>query len=184
MTDSPSTLIIRRYREPRTRWLPCHQKRAGLGVWAAVKSWQARNAMKRWKRTLPFDPELLIEFSGAVAGLIRAWSPVLPPGTVITAPPQGASVGQPYAAEALGRAVAEALGLPYVEVLARTDCKRHHGPHASLRQAQFVCTLHDPAPPLVVIVDDLCTSGRTMRNAIEAIQYAGVAAFGFCYSGC
>ena len=117
MTDSPSTSIIRRYREPRTRWLPCHQKRAGLGVWAAVKSWQARNAIKRWKRTLPFDPELLSEFSGAVAGLIRAWSPVLPPGTVITAPPQGASVGQPYAAEALVRAVAEVLGLPYVELL-------------------------------------------------------------------
>ena len=184
MSDSPSTPVIRRYREPRTRWLPCHQKRAGLGVWAAVKSWQARNAMKRWKRTHPFDPALLSEFSGAVAGLIRAWSIVLPPGSVVTVPPQGASVGQPYAAEALGQAVADALGLPFTSMLVRSEPKRWHGPHASLRQAPYVATLPDSAPPLVVIVDDLCTSGRTMRNSIEAIQRAGVAAFGFCYSGC
>jgi adenine/guanine phosphoribosyltransferase-like PRPP-binding protein len=37
---------------------------------------------------------------------------------------------------------------------------------------------------MVVIVDDLVTSGRTMRLSIEAIRAAGTAAFGFGFSGC
>ena len=80
--------------------------------------------------------------------------------------------------------MASALGLPFVEVLTRTEPKRWHGPHHSLRQAPFVCAPQDPAPPMILVVDDLCTSGRTMRNSIEAIRQAGVAAFGFGYSGC
>jgi adenine/guanine phosphoribosyltransferase-like PRPP-binding protein len=37
---------------------------------------------------------------------------------------------------------------------------------------------------MVLIIDDLVTSGRTMRLSVNAIQAAGVAAFGFAYSGC
>ena len=86
---------------------------------------------------------------------------------------------------ALGQRVAEALGLPFSgEVLTRTEPKLWHGPHASLRQTPYVCALPDPAPPMVLVVDDLCTSGRTMRYSIEAIRAAGAAAFGFAYSGC
>jgi adenine/guanine phosphoribosyltransferase-like PRPP-binding protein len=44
--------------------------------------------------------------------------------------------------------------------------------------------MSDPTPTLVLIVDDLCTSGRTMRHSIEAIRKAGAAAFGFAFSGC
>jgi predicted amidophosphoribosyltransferase len=32
---------------------------------------------------------------------------------------------------------------------------------------------------MVVIVDDLVTTGATMRRSLEAIRAAGVAAFGF-----
>ena len=86
---------------------------------------------------------------------------------------------------ALGQRVAEALGLPFSgEVLTRTEPKRWHGPHSSLRQAPYVAALPDPAPLMVLIVDDLCTSGRTMRHSIEAVRTAGAAAFGFAYSGC
>jgi hypothetical protein len=185
MTIEPSPNTgARRYREPRTRLLPSHQKRAGLGVWAANRSWQARTAVKRWKCTHPLDPDALAEFAGAVVGLIRAWSSVLPSGTVITTPPQGASAPGPYAANALGQAVAGALGRPFVAILERTELKRWHGPQQSLRQAPFACTLPAPAPMLVLVVDDLITSGRTMRLSIEAIQAAGVAAFGFGFSGC
>jgi predicted amidophosphoribosyltransferase len=80
--------------------------------------------------------------------------------------------------------LAAILGLPFAEVLARTEPKRWHGPHASLRQAPYACALPDPAPPMILVVDDLCTSGRTMRNCIEAIRQAGAPAFGFAYSGC
>ncbi len=182
MNTAPSP--ARRWREPRTRWLPSHQKRAGLGVWAANRSFTARARIRTWKGSAPFDPAMLAEFSAAVADLVRQWSPVLPPGTVVTVPPQGASAPGPYAAEALGSAVAEALGLQFRLLLARTEPKRWHGPHHALRQAPFFCTLPLPAPTMVVIVDDLVTSGRTMRLSIEAIRSAGVAAFGFAFSGC
>jgi predicted amidophosphoribosyltransferase len=36
---------------------------------------------------------------------------------------------------------------------------------------------------MVVIVDDLVTTGATMRRSLAAIRAAGVAAFGFGYSG-
>jgi orotate phosphoribosyltransferase len=36
---------------------------------------------------------------------------------------------------------------------------------------------------MVLVVDDLITTGRTMRLSIEAIRAAGVAAFGFEFSG-
>jgi hypothetical protein len=175
MSDSLSSPMIRRYREPRTRWLPAHQKRAGLGVWAAVKSWQARNAVKRWKRSQPLDPAPLAEFATAVSALVRAWSPILPPGTLLTVPPQGASAPGPYAALAFGYRVAE--------VLTQTEPKRWHGPHSSLRQAPFLCSLPESLPTMVLVLDNLCTSGRTMRHSIEAIRACGVMAFGFAVSG-
>ena len=85
---------------------------------------------------------------------------------------------------ALGQRVAEALGLPFSgEVLTRTEPKRWHGPHSSLRQAPYVAALSEPAPPMLLVVGDLCTSGRSMRNSIEAILACGVMAFGLAASG-
>jgi hypothetical protein len=182
MIESSPTRF-RRDREPSSRWLPTHQKRASLGVWTAGRSERDRAAIKRWKRTAPFDPDALAVFATALEALIRAWSSILPAGTLLTIPPQGASAPGPYAALALGRQVAEALGLPFAEILIRTDMKRWHGPHHSLRQAPFVCTLPAPAPTMVLVVDDLVTTGATMRRSLEAIRTAGVAAFGFGFSG-
>jgi hypothetical protein len=68
----PSPSRFRRDREPRIRWLPAHQKRAGLGVWAANRSYLARARIKRWKQSDPLDPEQLAEFAAAVVGLIRS----------------------------------------------------------------------------------------------------------------
>jgi hypothetical protein len=137
---SPSPRRFRREPEPAGRWLAAHQQRAGLGVWTAGRSRQARAAIKAWKRSIPFDPAPLAGFAVAVADLVRAWSPIFPSGTILTVPPQGASAPGPHAARALGEAVAGALGVPFVEALDRTERKRWHGPHDSLRQAPFVCT--------------------------------------------
>jgi hypothetical protein len=71
---------IRREPEPPGRWLAAHQKRAGLGVWTAGRSRQARSATKAWKRSAPFDPAALAGFASALAEPVRAWSPILPPG--------------------------------------------------------------------------------------------------------
>src|SRR5262249_53985422 len=75
---------------------------------------------------------------------------------------------------ALGQRVAEALGLPFsAEVLSRTEPKPSHGPHSRLRLAQWGAAVPHPTPPLVFGVDDLCTSGRTMRLSLETIRLAG-----------
>jgi hypothetical protein len=179
-----NTVAPPRLREPRVRSLPSHQKRAGLGVWASTRSRAARAAVRRWKRSAPFDPAERDAFAAALAGLVRSWSPVLPDGTIATIPTQGASAPGPYAALELGRAAADILGVPLVEVLIRTDAKRWHGPHHALRQAPFDCTLPAGPPVLVLVLDDLVTSGRTMRLSIEAINRAGCAAFGFAFTGC
>ncbi len=175
----------RRLREPPGRLIPCHQKRAGLGVWACTRSREDRAAIRLWKRREPFDRAELEGFAAAVADLVRAWSPILPPGTVVCCPPRGVSDPAPSAAEALGRRVAEALGLPFdAAILSRTGPKRRHGVQPSLTQAPFVAALPDPPPPLLLIIDDLVTTGTTMRRSLEAIRAAGCAAFGFAYSGC
>jgi hypothetical protein len=133
----------------------------------------------------PFDEAMLTGFSAGLAGLIRAWSPILPAGTVVTVPPQGASAPGPYAADALGRGVAEALGLRFAEALGRTDSKRWHGPHHSLRQASFRWELPGGVvPPMILVVDDLVTSGATVQRSLEAVRAAGIMAFAFAYSGC
>jgi hypothetical protein len=184
MSTHSDALAPSRLREPRTRSLPSHQKRAGLGVWASTRSHTARAAVRRWKRSAPFDAEARDAFAAALAGLVRLWSPVLPAGTVATVPPQGASAPGPYAALELGRGAAEILGVPIVELLTRTEAKRWHGPLHALRQAPFECMLPARPPVMVLVLDDLVTSGRTMRLSIEAINRAGCAAFGFGYSGC
>jgi hypothetical protein len=171
------------YREPAGRFRHAHQARSALGVWAVTRSRTDRAAIVAWKSAHPFDPGMLAGYAAGLAGLIRAWSPILPPSAAVTTPPQGASAGRPYAAEALGRAVAGALGLSYVAMLRRTDGKLYHGPWDSRRQAPYVCEVPDPPPPLCLVVDDLATSGTTLRLALEAVRGAGVMAFGFAYSG-
>lgn len=170
--------------EPPGRALWSHQKRAGLGVWAAARSHEARDRIKTWKRSAPFDPAESSAIAQALAALVRAWSPVLPPGTVATVPPQGASAPGPYAAYILAAATAEALGVPFVPMLERTDSKRWHGPHHALRQSPFTCDLPAEVPAAVLVLDDLVTSGMTMKLSLSAIRAAGVAAFGFAFSGC
>ena len=63
--------------------------------------------------------------AGQLVSLIRAWSPVIPQGWVVTAPPAGASEGGPYPAGILGREVATRLGLDFQTCLARAKAK--HG---------------------------------------------------------
>ncbi len=53
----------------------------------------------------------------------------------------------------------------------------------SRRQAPYLVEMPDPPPGLIVVVDDLATSGTTLRLGVEAIRGAGLMAFGFAYSG-
>jgi hypothetical protein len=52
-TEFPSRAC--RLHGPRVRRLSCHQRRAGLGVWACTRSREDRAAVKLWKRRAPLE---------------------------------------------------------------------------------------------------------------------------------
>jgi hypothetical protein len=83
----------------------------------------------------------------------------------------------------LGQRVAEALDLDFTEVLTRSEPKQWHGVIHALKQQPFVYNCTGPTPPMVLVVDDLATTGRTLRLSLQAIRGAGVPAFGFAVSG-
>jgi len=170
--------------EPRGRHrLGHHQRGAGLGTWACNTSNEMRERIRQWKAGEPFDLGELDVFACALAELVKAWSPVLPARTLATCPPQGASAPGPYAADVLGRAVADRLDVPFAVLLTRTDTKRYHGPMYALRQKPFRCEVPSAAPEIVLVLDDFITSGATMKLSLQAIRGAGIPAFGFAFSG-
>jgi len=156
------------------------QRRAGLGVLAVTSDCDDRITVLKWKAADTEDSDTTRRLAGELADLIREAMPTLPTGCIVTTPPQGASAPGHYFAEALGRAVAKRLGIEYVETVARTDTKTQHHPMASLRQTPYRVT---STPSAAIVVDDLITSGTTMRLALEALHGAGAAAWGFAYSG-
>jgi hypothetical protein len=156
-------------------------RRAGLGVMASRNDPASRKELIRQKlATIPSDsyPDVV---AGEIVLLIQEWAPNLPPGTVVTVPPQGASWPGDYLAEKIGRSVAGQLGIPFETLLTRNDTKRHHHPMASLAQEPF--TAGRTTAGTVIVVDDLLTSGNTMKLSLAALRDAGVAAFGFAYNG-
>jgi len=160
-------------------------RRAGLGVTTATNSPSDRRNILRTKADPLRDADTLAAFAADVAVLIRHWLPTPPPGTVVTAPPQGASWPGEYFAESLAAETARIIGLPYLSLIARTDEKKHHHPMVALRQAPFAYRDDTalPQPPTVIVVDDIITSGTTMKNSLAALAAAGIPAYGFAYNG-
>ena len=153
---------------------------AGLGVLAATRDTDSRHAILRWKRAPSEDPAETARMAAAVVAVIRHYLPTLPAGAVVTVPPQGASAPGPYFAPYLARAVAAALGVPYRELLGRTDEKHFHGPWWSYQQTAYALTASAPA---VLVIDDLITSGHTLRLSLAALNAAAIPAWGFAYNG-
>ena len=87
-----------------------------------------------------------------------------------------------YFAALLAQVVARQIGRPYRETLARTTPKRYHHPKEALRQPPFQIVGNPPA--FAIVIDDLLTSGATMRLSLDALRQAGAVAFGFAYGGC
>jgi hypothetical protein len=156
-------------------------RRAGLGVTVYSKNHHDKTHLIRAKLNPPFDSDYIAKWATYLASLIATWLPAPPPGTIVTTPPQGASWPGPYFAHALAAAVAAHLKLPYhAGAVTRTDTKQYHHPMVALRQTDFLYT--GPDTRAVIIIDDLITSGATMKRAIKAAQTKGIPAYGFaCY---
>lgn len=70
--------------------------------------------------------------------------------------------------------------MPLAEIIARTDEKHHHGRRASLDQEAYVSTMSVPA---AIVIDDLVTSGHTMKLSLDALRAAEIPAWGFGLNG-
>jgi predicted amidophosphoribosyltransferase len=107
--------------------------------------------------------------------------PTLPAGTIIVTPPQGASTGT-FAAGMIADTVSATIGAPHVpRCIERTYRKRHRGWRYTRKQKPFRVSLTD-RPALALVIDDLATTGTTLRMTVEALRREGIAALGFCYA--
>ncbi len=171
---------------------PLHVKRVRLGVFACVdqrtlapKAWELFYA---WKEAPSSHPGVTEHFAEELARLIREALPVLPHDALVTVPPQGKSAhtGGEYAAGFLGRAVAHRLDRDFATLFAPQRGKTRHGRFASLERREAFELVHpdlelELSGRLVVVVDDLITSGRTLQRCLKALAEAGAVAFGFAY---
>jgi hypothetical protein len=162
---------------------PAHYRHAGLGVWCCRRGLTGPDAeaFQAWKQAPSRREAFCTAAAASIADLIRQWQQTIPAEWVVTTPPPGASAGKEYPAGFLGRAVAAELGVEYQTTLQRSGAKRWHGRHYAMKQEPFIVTCKPPSVALVV--DDMMTSGTTMRLALDALRCAGVPAFGFAYIG-
>ncbi len=161
-----------------------HVARAGWGTWAAAYLRDPQTDpryldFRRWKQDPNGRADFLDKAAGAIVALIRAWSPLLPSGWIVTTPPAGATEGRTYPAGVLGREVAARLDLDFLTTLQRGGAKQHHHPLESLRQEPYTVAVVPPA--VALIVDDFISSGTTMRRSREALAAASAPCFGFTW---
>jgi predicted amidophosphoribosyltransferase len=77
----------------------------------------------------------------------------------------------------LAHRLARRRDLPYAELLRKRGAPQDGRSRlARLRAAgRFRLDANAPAPPLVTLVDDVCTTGATARDALQTLAAAGVA---------
>jgi predicted amidophosphoribosyltransferase len=160
-----------------------HYRHAGLGTWVCHRTLpeETMAALLAWKKDPAKRETFIRQAAEDLAGLIRVWQPAIPAEWVVTVPPAGASAPGPYPAGFLARKVAELLSRPFITTLARKDQKRYHGRHYTLNQKAF--KVKTKPLSVALVVDDIATSGTTMRLSLEALRSAGVPAFGFAFWG-
>lgn len=166
----------------RTRKPGYSQRRAGLGVLAGVCDNRSRKHVMHWKTAPVVDREKCQRYADLIVEVVREWLPHPPADCIVTTPPQGASFPGPYYAETLAREVATRLSLKFKPTLKRIAAKTQHGPMASLTQGEFVIACKT-LPPAAIVIDDMITTGTTMKTSIATLAAAGVAVWGFAYAG-
>jgi hypothetical protein len=150
-------------------------RRNGTIAWSLHRSMQTKDAVVEAKSGMGSG---LTRWADPMAAMITAMVAPQKSRAVVTTPPQGASWPGHYHAADLATATANRLGLDFRHLLNRTDTKDRHGPWSSLQQSPYDLT-QQPGAPIVVIVDDLITSGTTIRLSVEALRSTGAAIHAF-----
>ncbi len=115
----------------------------------------------------------------AAARALEALMPDLPADLridlVVPVPPAPGRRPGPHLGSALARAIARRLGKPCRVLLrqARAASEQHRLSYADRRRNVAELFVSAPAPPRVLLVDDLVTSGATASAAAGALKLAG-----------
>jgi ATP-dependent DNA helicase RecQ len=113
----------------------------------------------------------------ALAAMVERWQPGPAPAWVTSVP----SLRRPALVRAMAEAVAERLGLPYVDVLGKPDerapqVEQQNAAHQQRNvEGAFTVTGQPPGGP-VLLIDDLISSGWTLAEVGRVLRKAGVPA--------
>ena len=137
----------------------------------------------QWKLDPLNDRKWVVAITGDLVDLIRTWQPVILPDWVITTPPQGASLFKSkdgiYPAGIIGKSISCELGIDYLTVFERRETKKWHSPYHTARASPFKVLIKPPS--VLLIVDDMITSGNTMMNCLGICAEQGITCWGFAW---
>ena len=150
--------------------------------WVSACAWRAGAkaddiaALKRAKRDLA--PRLIDGTADLLAGLIRQLRGDRAAGAV-TGVPCGHSRRPDCLGKQIAQAVAEALGVPFLQVFADRPCSgvSHPKEFAKLPPLEQIA---DPRPSMILI-DDLATSGWHVEESLVALRGLGSSASAFVW---
>jgi predicted amidophosphoribosyltransferase len=150
--------------------------------WIAACAWRARAkvydvaALKQAKRAL--DPRLIGEAADLLAALILQLQGD-GAADAITCVPCGHSRRPDCLGKRIAQAVADGLGLPFLQIFADRPCSgvSHPKEFAKLPPLEQVA---EPLPSMI-LVDDLATSGWHVEEALTTLRNLGASASAFVW---
>lgn len=152
----------------------CSRTIKTAGAWVAG---ERTEVLKRVLNDYKFEAKR--EAASVLASLLDAIVPLLPARTVVswvpTAPAHIRQRGFDHAAR-LARACAKVRGLPCRPLLIRQRSESQHtlGRAARAKAASQAFRLkHHEIPPHILFIDDILTTGETMRACVKLLRDAG-----------
>jgi len=180
-TDDPGAQIDK---EERLHYQGCMAK--GCFTITDTRNWsdQEHNDFMVWKESPDTSTRSTERIANEIAKAITTiFGGTIPPGVAIVIPPSGMErEAGVYPAGVLASAVGRLTGMDVIDCLARTESD-------PVKQRSRFTNLRDITPftvakrvgPLVIVLDDVITTGSTMQRSREALRANSVATICIAY---
>lgn len=172
MTDLEVDLVAR----------PALRSRNAVG-YITIRSWrnEDRKAQLRAFKEVKAqqDADLVGVAAGEIAAFLRKYIPVR--GAIVTSVPCGHSRRPDCFGKRLAQAVGSEVGMPFVRVWADRFCKgvSHPKEFSKLPPLEWIAV----PDRLVIVVDDVATSGWHLEEAVSSLSAKGVSAMAVAWIG-